>query len=151
MKRGIIIACLIGLTATLSVRAADEPATTPPGHGGRPMMMNILPPPVIDQLALTADQKTKYNDLDESFKADAAKLRASNVQSGGASTNAPSGAQPDNRQAFHALRKSYVDKVRGFLTDEQKTKLDAALEHGPHHGGPSGGTNPPPPPAPGNN
>jgi hypothetical protein len=152
MKHGIIIACLIGLTAAIGVRAADEPATPPPGHGGggRPTMNSILSPTVLQQLALTADQKTKYDDLNESFKKDAASLRATS-QSTGTSTNGPSGGQSDNRQAFHAMRKSYVDKVRLFLTDEQKTKLDSALEHGPGHGGhggPNGGAGTPPPPAP---
>jgi hypothetical protein len=150
MKHGIIIACLIGLTTAVGVRAADESnAPPPPGHGlGRPMMANILPPPVLNQLALTADQTAKYNDLNESFKKEAAKLRASGSPNGGTTNSPAAGTQPDVRQALRTLHRSYVDKVRTFLTDDQKAKLDDALQHGPGrggHGGPSAGTNPPPP------
>jgi Spy/CpxP family protein refolding chaperone len=56
----------------------------------------------------------------------------------------------DQRKGHMDLRKSYIDKVRAFLTDEQKANLDKALEHardgrGGH--GPGGALPPPPPPA----
>jgi hypothetical protein len=107
-------------------------------------MDNLLPPPVLADLALTPDQKTKYDALAAGFKTDFAKWRESNPDTG-----AP--PSPEARQALRDLRKSYTDKVRAFLTDDQKTKLDQALERmrarGPRGpGGPNGA--PPPPPAP---
>ena len=63
---------------------------------------------------------------------------------------------PEARQAMRDLRKSYIDKLRASLTDEQKAKLDKAQERmrargqrgsgGP--GGPGGAPPPPPPPPP---
>lgn len=153
MKRGIIIACLIGLAATMGARAAETnaPPPKPPEDQQPPRrnMDNLLPPRVVDDLALTADQKTKYDALAADFKKDLAKRRESNAGSGGP----PS---PEARQAIRDLRKSYTDKVRAFLTDNQKTKLDQALERmrsrGPRGpggpGGPSGAPPPPPPPPP---
>ena len=157
MKRGLIIACLIGLMAPLGVRAQGTNAPPPPPPGGgaargnRPNMDNLLAPPVLDELALTADQKTKYDTVAADFKKDVAKWRESNPPTGGP----PS---PEARQAMRDLRKSYTDKVRAFLTDDQKTKLDQALERmrsrgprgpgGPGDSGGPGGTPPPPPPPP---
>ena len=155
MKRGMIIACLIGLMAPLGVRAqgTNAPPPTPPG-GDRPMrarpnMDNLLPPPVLGDLALTPDQKTKYDALAADYKKDFAKWRESNPPTG----EPPS---PEARQAVRDLRKSYTDKVRTFLTDDQKTKLDQALERmrsrGPRgpggSGGPGGAGGAPPPPPP---
>ena len=152
MKRRLIIACLIGLMAPLGVRAQGTNAPPKPPGDDRPMrarpnMDNLLPPPVLGDLALTPEQKTKYDALAADFKKDFAKWRESNPQTG-----AP--PSPEARQAVRDLRKSYTDKVRAFLTDDQKTKLDQALERmrarGPRGpGGPGGpGGAPPPPPAP---
>jgi len=156
MKRGLIIACLIGLMAPLGVRAQGTNAPPPPPPGGgamrgnRPNMDNLLPPPVLADLALTADQKTKYDALAAAYKTDFAKWREANPPTG----NPPT---PEARQAVRDLRKSYTDKVRAFLTDDQKTKLDQALERarsrgprgpgGPGGSGGPGGTPPPPPPS----
>ena len=165
MKRGIIIACLIGLVAITGARAADTnaPPPKPPGdqRPGRPMGMmdNLLPPRVVDDLALTADQKTKYDDLQAGFKKDAAKWRADNHydpekareemtkarEAGDESTMKKLGEQ---RKGLMDLRKSYTDKVRSFLTDDQKAKLDKAMEHGPGRGPRGGPGGPPPPPPP---
>lgn len=170
MKRGIIIACLIGLVTAVGARAADESTNKPPAEH-RPMrrmapaMENILPPGMLDELALTADQKTKYDDLNAAFKKDAAKWRTDNNYDPEKAREEMRKARQagdhealkkleDQRKGLMDLRKSYVDKVRAFLTDEQTTKLEKALERGPGRG-PRGGPNPeakpptaPPPPPP---
>ena len=46
-------------------------------------MDNLLPPHVVDDLALTADQKAKYNALAADFKKDFDAKRESNAGSGG--------------------------------------------------------------------
>jgi Spy/CpxP family protein refolding chaperone len=152
MKHRIIIACMIGLMTVTAALAADEPTNAPPVAPRPPRsVFGLLRQPVLDQLALTPEQKAKYDPLNASFKSDVAKLRADNAAAG---TNAPPGG---GRQAMLELRKSYVEKVRAFLTAEQNATLDKAMQHGPGpggHGGPNGGPNAPPPPQsppPGNN
>ncbi len=166
MKRGIIITCLIGLVAALGARAAETnapPPAKPPAHRPMgPMMENLLPPRALEDLALTPDQKTKYDTLAAGFKKDAAKWRADNNydpekareemrQAREAGDEATIQKLTDQRKGLMDLRKSYVDKVRAFLTDEQKVNLDKALERarewrGGH--GPGGAPPPPPPPPP---
>jgi uncharacterized protein YnzC (UPF0291/DUF896 family) len=112
-------------------------------------MENLLAPPVLDELALTADQKAKYDTLTADYKKDLAKWRAENPGAG----TTPS---PEARQAMRDLRRGYIDKLRASLTDDQKAKLDKAQERmrargqrgsgGP--GGPGGAPPPPPPPPP---
>jgi hypothetical protein len=152
MKRAIIIACLIGLGAAIGAQAQGTNAPPrPPADGrpgNRPNMDSLLAPPVLDELALTADQKAKYDALAADFKKDFAKWRADNPTDGGPPSN-------EARQAMRDLRKGYTDKLRASLDDDQKTKLDKALERmrargqrGPGGPGSSGGPPPPPPPPP---
>ena len=104
------------------------------------MMDNILMPRVLDELALTADQKTKYDALEKDYKSEVAKTREANKDD-----------VQKNRQALRELRRGYQDKVRAFLTDEQKTKLDKAQERARammRDGSGPGGEHPPPPPPP---
>lgn len=144
MKRGIIIACLIGLGAAIGAQAETNAPPKPPREGrpmgNRPNMDNLLAPPVLDELALTANQKAKYDPLAADFKKDVAKWRADHEGSG----NGPS---PEARQAMRDLRKSYIDKLRASLDDDQKAKLDKALERMRARGqrGPGGPGSPPPP------
>jgi Spy/CpxP family protein refolding chaperone len=124
------------------------------------MMENLLPPPVLEDLALTPAQKTNYDALAAGFKKDAAKWRADNNydpekvreemrQARDAGDQATIQKLTDQRKGLMDLRKSYVDKVRAFLTDEQKAKLDKALERAREmRGGQGPGGAPPPPPPP---
>lgn len=147
MKRGIVIACLIGLVAGLTAQAQETnpppkppPGNRPAGGGNRPMMDNIVMPRVLEELSLTADQKTKYDALEKDFKSEVAKVREANK-----------GDMQKGRQAMRDLRRSYQDKVRAFLTAEQKTKLDKAQERARammRGGSGPGGEQPPPPPPP---
>ena len=160
MKRGIAITCLIGLVAATAARAQETnaPPPLPPAHRPMgPMMDNLLPPPVLEDLALTPEQKTNYDALAAGFKKDAAKWRADNNydpekvreemrMAHDAGDQATIQKLTDQRKGLMDLRKSYVDKVRAFLTDEQKAKLDTALEHAREmRGGPGPGGAPLPP------
>ena len=152
MKHGIAVAFLIGSIAAVGARAQETnapPAPNPPAHRPMgPMMEHLLPPRVLDELSLTPDQKTKYDVLEASFKKDAAKWRADNPPGGGSSGQAGTNRPFADRQGLRDLRKSYIDKVRAFLTDEQKAKLDKALERvRERRGGPGPGGPPPPPPS----
>lgn len=151
MKRAVIIACLTGLVLAVGAYAADDSTNAPPAahHPMRPMMGSLLPPRLLQELALTGDQQSKYDALDAGFKSDLAKLRAENAPSSGTVTNAPAGG---GRQAFRALRKSYIDKMRAFLTADQNAKLTEAIENMPGRGrrgaGQGAGTNSPAPASP---
>jgi hypothetical protein len=153
MKRGIIITSLIGLVAATAVRAADTdtpPLPDPSAH--QPMMGSLLMPRVLENLALTTAQQTSYDALAAGFKKDAAKWRADNnydpekarqemTQARDAGDQATIQKLTDQRQGFVDLRKSYVDRVRTFLTDDQKATLDKAFVHAQNWGsghGPSG-------------
>ena len=164
MKRRFVITCLIGLAAATAARAQETnvpPPPIPPAHRPMgPMMENLLPPPVLEDLALTPAQKTNYDALAAGFKKDAAKWRADNNydpekvreemrQARDAGDQATIQKLTDQRKGLMDLRKSYVDKVRAFLTDEQKAKLDKALERAREmRGGQGPGGAPPPPPPP---
>jgi hypothetical protein len=140
MKRLVLIVGLIGLVTMIGANAADDSTNAPPPaehRPPRPMPTNLLPPRVVDTLALTADQKPKYDALDASFKKDLADWRAKNGENG-------------NRQELRELRRGYLDKVRAFLTDDQNAKLEKAIEAGRGmRGGQNSSTNPPatPPPS----
>ena len=62
MKREFVITCLIGLVAATAALAQETnvpPPPLPPTHRPTaPMMDNLLPPPVLEDLALTPEQKT---------------------------------------------------------------------------------------------
>jgi Spy/CpxP family protein refolding chaperone len=115
---------------------------------------------MLEELALTPEQKTKYDALAAGFKNDAAKWRADNNydpekareemrQARDAGDEATIQRLNDQRKGFMDLRKSYVDKVRAFLTDEQKANLDKALERAREgRGGHGPGGAPPPQPTP---
>jgi Spy/CpxP family protein refolding chaperone len=142
MKRGILIACLIGLVAAVGARAADEPPANPTGEHGpmRGGMDNLVPPRLLEKLALTADQKTKYDALNTSFKNDVAKWRSSHSPgsgSGSGSTN----SVPADRKGLRELHKGYMDQFRASLTSDQTATLDKALENQRSNRGGHSGTN----------
>ena len=143
MKRGMIIACLIGLVAVVGVRAADEPPANPTGERrpARSGMDNLLPPHVLEKLALTADQKTKYDALDASFKKDVAKWRSSHSFGGGSgSSTGTTNSVSSNHNGPRELHKGYIDQLRPTLTSDQVATLDQALENMRNNRGGHNGT-----------
>jgi hypothetical protein len=124
-----------------------------------PMMDHLLQPRVLEELALTPEQQANYDALAAGFKKDAAKWRADNNydpekareemgQARQAGDEATIQKLTNQRKGLMELRKSYVDKVRAFLTDGQKTTLDRALEHAHDWSGGHGPSGAPPPPQP---
>jgi hypothetical protein len=123
------------------------------------MAGNLLPPRVLEDLALTSEQQANYDALADGFKKDAAKWRADNdydppkareemSQARAAGDQTTIQVVTNERKGLVDLRKSYVDKVRAFLTDEQKATLDKALEHAHDWSGGHGPGGAPPPPQP---
>ena len=143
MKRGILIACLIGLVAAVGARAADEPPANPTGQHGptRAGMDNLVPPRLLEKLALTADQKTKYDALNASFKNDVAKWRSSHSSGGESGSAGSTNSVPSDRKGLRELHKGYMDQFRASLTSDQTATLDNALENLRSNRGGHGGTN----------
>jgi len=143
MNRCMIIACLIGFVASAGMCAGQE-TNAPPAGSRHPMaagIENLLPPRLLERLALTADQKTKYDALEASFKKDVAQWRSSHNQGSGSTNNAPS-----DHKGLWEVRKGYIDQFRASLTSDQIAKLDKALENiRNNRGGPNSGAKTTPP------
>jgi Spy/CpxP family protein refolding chaperone len=138
----------IGATALSALPAmAQDPSAPPPPpqdqagsrHGGmgsggmRGNQVEFL----TKKLSLTPDQVTQVKAID----ADAMnQMKALHEDT--------SVAGPDKRAKMMDIHKTSQDKIRGLLTDDQKTKFDALQaqmrERRGDHGG--GGDGPPPPP-----
>jgi hypothetical protein len=144
MKRGILIACLIGLVAAVGARAADDPSTNSPAQHGpmRGGMGDLLPSHLLEKLALTADQKTKYDSLNASFKKDLAALRSSNTSGSesGSSAGSTNSVSSDHK-GMRGLRKGYIDQLRPSLNSDQTATLDKALENMRNNRSGQGGSN----------
>jgi Spy/CpxP family protein refolding chaperone len=126
---------------------------------------SVLPPAVVDQLALTADQQAKLKDLDAKFLKErdallAKQKAASNdvaqvsqdMQAARAAGDTAKAQElrtklTELRQPQLDLQKKYQDQFRTSLTDEQKTKLtDALAQQAQRRGGRrAGGAGGPPP------
>jgi Spy/CpxP family protein refolding chaperone len=142
MKRIMLVTCLIGLMAAVGARAADETSTSTTGehHSARGGMDSLLPPRLLEKLALTGEQKTKYDTLNASFKKDLAKLEGSSTSStNSASSSGNTGRS--NRKGIRELRKNYMDQFRPSLTSEQTATLDKAAEEMRNRRSSQGGTN----------
>jgi Spy/CpxP family protein refolding chaperone len=90
------------------------------------------------QLNLTPDQVTQVKAIDDEARKQAMAVRDDSSIAG-----------PDKRAKMMDIHKASQDKIRGLLTDDQKTKYDALLaqmqeRRGNHQGG-QGGPPPPPP------
>jgi Spy/CpxP family protein refolding chaperone len=170
VKMMMIVAFAALLTGTLAIAQAggDKPAA-PKGEGkhggGNPaaMLDNLLPPHLLDELKLTAEQKTKFDDLQAAFKKDADKWKSAHPDF---QDQMQAARKSEDKEAVRTLmeqrkplmeaRKASVDKLRESLTAEQKDTLDKAMEQvrnrrgpggpgGPGGGGPKGDQPPPPP------
>jgi Spy/CpxP family protein refolding chaperone len=167
-----------GVFAQGGTNQPTRPPGGPRGPGGPRFEMQLIPPRLMDDLALTAEQKAKVEVLQADFAKERDKLRASE-------TNNPEFAKlrDEMRAARDAgdrekmrslreqlvpyqkpildLRRQYMDKVRSLLTDEQKKTLEEAIQRrgprgpggprgmgGPPHGAGEDGPPPPPPPPP---
>jgi Spy/CpxP family protein refolding chaperone len=118
-----------------------------PGKGGGPgaMLDNLLPPPLLDDLKLTAEQKTKYDGLQAAFKKELDAWKAAHPN---AAEQLRTARENKDREAMQKLaeerkpvmeaRKANVDKLRESLTAEQKATLDKGMEQARNRRGPGG-------------
>lgn len=146
MKRSIILTTALALIALYGVNA-EEATTKPHGKGGpgRQGQMGLLPPKLVGDLNLTADQKTKYDDIETKFKTAAKTYRDGHPISDAdreamreahkSGDKAAMAKYAEQRKGFMELRKGYVDQVRAILTPDQvKTLEEAKARLGEHRG-----------------
>jgi protein CpxP len=102
--------CAIPLMAQDAAPAAPQGQMGPRGRGMEGRQLEML----TQKLNLTADQQAKVKAIDEDTGKQMMALR-----------NDSSLSQDDRRAKMMDIRKSSQDKIRGILTDDQKTKYDA--------------------------
>ena len=115
--RAATIALCSGALWALPMMAQDTaPAAAPQGQmGARGRGMEARQLEMLTQkLNLTADQQTKVKAIDEDTGKQMMAVRNDTALS-----------QDDRRAKMMDIRKSSQDKIRGILTDDQKTKYDA--------------------------
>ena len=122
-----VLAFAVGAVAPLSLQAQDRPerpdrpgAAGPAGRGGDRLAM------LSEQLALTAEQKTKVQAILESERASLEALRADTSLS-----------QEARRGKMQEIRRSFAGKIRETLTPEQQAKM-AEMRGGRGPGGQGG-------------
>ena len=168
MKRLITAVAAVALLAIGTAHAADEtnaPARSP-GHPGGPgggmrFEAPLIPPHLMDELALTAEQKPKVDAIASDFAQQRDKIVA-DQKNNPAITKlrdemkaARDAKDREKMRELHTelmpyekplldLRRESMDKVRALLTDAQKKTLDEARERFGHRRPPQG---PPPEPA----
>jgi Spy/CpxP family protein refolding chaperone len=166
--RSILTALAAGAVLALasgSVQAAAQPEVQPRAKRGGPRPLgpaleHLLPPRLVEELKLTAEQRARYDQLEAAFKADAEKWRQQHPLTDADLDAIRKARQEGNKAALEKLlpprkelmqkRKGYVEQFRASLTAEQQQQLDAFLEKGRQRvqqragaGGPRG---PKPPP-----
>ena len=148
--RALLIAVCSVAALPVIAQESTTPPTPPPGQGrggpggpgGQERMVEML----TKRLSLTPDQVTQVKAIQAEDRKQAMAMRDDNT------------AGADRHAKMESMRQAEQGKVRAILTDEQKTKYDAMLEHmkerrGRGPGGPDGsgspdGSNTPPPPTP---
>jgi protein CpxP len=133
----------IGAAALSALPAmAQDPATPPPAagpqHGGRGGRMEGRQLDFLTKkLNLTPDQVTQIKAIDDDSMKQYKALHEDTSTAG-----------QDRRAKMMEIRKASQDKIRGVLTDDQKTKYDALqAEMRERRESRGGGEGPPPPPA----
>lgn len=159
MRQWLTIVAMALLTASGIQAQNPPPSPWRSGRGGVADIESVLPQQIVDQLLLTADQKTKLKDLDAKFikerdqllekqradGKDIAKVRADMTATRGSGDTTKieeiHGKLMELFQPQLDLRKKYQDEFKTSLTDEQKNKLDYALQQMMQRrgGGPPGG------------
>jgi Spy/CpxP family protein refolding chaperone len=157
-----LTAVVAGLALAAVVATAEQPAAPKgPKEGARrfePGKMPLLGPKMLEDLSLTAEQKTKYEEINAKFekerdaylaahKPDPA-LRDEMKAAREAGDKAKMKELGEKARAENAplmeIRKKHMDELKATLTAEQKAKLEEVAtkmkerrrEHGPAGGAP---------------
>jgi Spy/CpxP family protein refolding chaperone len=167
-----------GVFAQGGTNQPPRPPGGPRGPGGPRFSVPLIPPRLMDQLNLTAEQRPKVDALQSEFAKERDKLSASqtnNAEFAKLRDDMRAARDAGDREKMRSLREQlvpyrkpildlrqqYMDKVRALLTDEQRKTLEEAIERrgqrgpgaprgmgGPPPGAGEAGPPPPPPPPP---
>lgn len=139
MKRTLIALAALALLLPLGARTNAQDTNAPAHSAGHRPGDSLLPSPVVEALALSPDQKSQYDTLKTQYQQEReAWLKAHQTDLDVIQAEMLLARQANNqdkmadlrkqeheaKQPLYDLRKQYVDKVRDFLTDDQKDKLD---------------------------
>jgi Spy/CpxP family protein refolding chaperone len=145
---------MITAIAVVAIAAQTGECKSKPAKGEK-----LLPSKVIENLALTADQKTKLDELTAAFKKD---LEAWEQAHPNFKDEWQKARTAQDKEALKKLkkerkpvlesRKKYIEQFKETLTDEQKKKVEEMKEkmkatRGHKRGGKGPKGPPPPPPA----
>jgi len=141
MKRTLLLLTAVALLAGPTAWAAKPDKPQPGAKPGAARMGNmpLVPPKALEGLKLTAEQKTKYDEIDAQWAKERDAWQASHMEENTKLRAEAKAAREAGDQAkakelggkmrelnapMMELRKKYMDQVRALLTDEQKTTLD---------------------------
>ncbi|MEI6082769.1 MAG: Spy/CpxP family protein refolding chaperone [Verrucomicrobiota bacterium] len=134
LLKALTALAIIGLVTSYAYADDKAPAKGDIHRGAAKMMEHLLPPPILDDLKLTADQKTKYDGLETAFKKDADAWDKTHPGFKEEMQKAHAAKDKDaikklleQRKPLMDTRKGYVEQLRASLTDEQKATLDKGL------------------------
>ena len=140
-RRAVMIAVCSGALCAIPMLAQDAAPAAPPqgqmGPRGGGRMEGRQLEMLTKRLNLTTDQQTQVKTIDDDTGKQMMAVR-----------NDTSLSQEDRRSKMMTIRKASQDKIRGVLTDDQKTKYDALLAEQQQRmrDRGQGGAAPPPPP-----
>lgn len=125
---------------------SSAPAAATQQQGGGPPMMGRMGAGMMRERQL--EMMTKELDLTPEQVTKVKELQADTMQKMVALRGDASVAAADRQSKMMAIRTESREKMRGLLTDEQKTKFDAMESKMRARRQQQGGDGPPPPPAP---
>jgi len=155
MKRTLIALAALAMLLPLGARTNAQD-TNAPAHPSAHRPADLLPPPIVSMLGLTASQQAQYDTLKTQFgqereawsKAHQPEVNQLQAQMRLArqanDTNTIDNVRSQMRdliKPLYDLRRQYVEKVRDFLTDQQKETLDKTFpqwKNGPGRPTPAG-------------
>ena len=120
----MIVAFAALLTGTFATAQSgegkpDAPKGKGPGGGPGAMLDNLLPPHALDELKLTADQKTKYDGLQAAFKKELDAWKSAHPN---AADQMRKAREDGDRDALHKLAEE-----RKPVMDARKAGFDALV------------------------
>lgn len=136
MKHWIVLSAVCSLLASSAAFANDEAAPKPGDKPHRRPPHDLIAPPGLKELGLSAEQEAKYKAINQEFVKERDKWLADHKGEG-------KDAKPDNNQGddkgarqqrreemkpLMELRHKYTEQLRSALTPEQNKKLDEARE-----------------------
>jgi Spy/CpxP family protein refolding chaperone len=139
MKKLLMITAIAVAIAATTAQAGE--AGEGKEHRKRPD--SFVPPPVVEKLSLTDEQRTQLKDLTDQFKKERdalvgdrkgegqdlrEQMKAAHEAGDEAKVEALREKMRQRMEPVMKLRKQYVEKLRAGLTPDQQKKLDEGLE-----------------------